>query len=289
MTAASLLGSASRNEPSPEAWRIGRAAVRALYDELALNPKPGLVSPLDNGAHRDMTMATFMRSLFALRSYFPRIAAAGAAGASFEGLRALGLAAERRMLAATGGINTHRGAVFNLGLLAAASGRAAALGIARTPENVCRMVASLWGGGIMGAAPTLPSSNGLRAVNLHGVSGARGQAAAAYPALTGAALPAMRKALAAGASREAGHVQALFAVMAVLDDTNLLHRGGPAGLAFVREAAAAFLGRGGVLADGWRDDALAIHRACIARNLSPGGAADLLAAAIFLHDLADER
>src|SRR5215218_4760441 len=81
---------------------IGRAAVRALYTELALSPKPGLVSPLDSGAHDDMDMTTFMRSLFALRGYFCAIAAAGAAGADFADLQALGIAAERRMLAATG-------------------------------------------------------------------------------------------------------------------------------------------------------------------------------------------
>src|SRR3954462_2200459 len=88
---------------------IGRAAVRALYAELALSPKPGLVSPLDSGAHDDMDMTTFMRSLFALRGYFCAIAAAGAAGAAFPALQALGIAAERRMLEATRGINTHRG------------------------------------------------------------------------------------------------------------------------------------------------------------------------------------
>jgi triphosphoribosyl-dephospho-CoA synthase len=68
---------------SSHAAIIGRAAVRALYTELALSPKPGLVSPLDSGAHDDMDMTTFMRSLFALRGYFCAIAAAGAAGADF--------------------------------------------------------------------------------------------------------------------------------------------------------------------------------------------------------------
>ncbi|EPX55588.1 Triphosphoribosyl-dephospho-CoA synthetase [Cystobacter fuscus DSM 2262] len=84
------------------------------YAELALHPKPGLVSPLDSGSHDDMDMGTFMRSLFSLRGYFRDIAAAGAGGADFPVLRALGLDAERRMLAATGGINTHRGALFSL-------------------------------------------------------------------------------------------------------------------------------------------------------------------------------
>ena len=101
---------------------IGRAATLALHDELALSPKPGLVTLTDNGSHDDMDAHTFMRSLFALRSYFVRIAALGAAGAPFHALQQCGIDAEARMLAATGGVNTHRGAVFMLGLLCAAAG-----------------------------------------------------------------------------------------------------------------------------------------------------------------------
>lgn len=107
----------STQTPDACAQRIGRAAIAALYDELALAPKPGLVSFVDSGSHGDMDATTFMRSLFALRHYFPRIAMQGAAGAPFASLEALGVMAETRMLQATGGINTHRGAVFTLGLI----------------------------------------------------------------------------------------------------------------------------------------------------------------------------
>src|SRR3989442_8164951 len=101
---------------------IGRAATLALYEELALSPKPGLVTLTDNGSHADMDAHTFMRSLFALRSYFVRIATLGAEGAPFQVLQQCGIDAEARMLAATGGGNTHRGAIFMLGLLFAAAG-----------------------------------------------------------------------------------------------------------------------------------------------------------------------
>lgn len=272
-------------DPIGPSRRIGRLAVRALYGELALSPKPGLVSPLDNGAHRDMTMATFMRSLFALRSYFAEIAAAGFQGACLADLQRLGRSAERRMLAATGGINTHRGAIFNLGLLAAAAGHNAARGQPARSLPVARTVSRLWGADILASTPAAASSHGLRALARHGGAGARGQAAAGYPTVVSIALPALQTALSGGADREAALVQALFSILAVLDDTNLLHRGGAEGLAFVQREAAAFLRSGGVLADGWRERALSLHRACIARNLSPGGAADLLAATIFLHDL----
>src|SRR5487761_2392443 len=100
------------------AHRIARLAVRSLYQELALYPKPGLVSFRDNGAHLDMEAATFVRSLFSLRGYFVAISAAGMDDAGFAELQRLGLAAESRMLRATRGINTHRGAIFTHGILA---------------------------------------------------------------------------------------------------------------------------------------------------------------------------
>src|SRR5437868_5194115 len=105
--------------PASATRLIARAAITSLWHELALYPKPGLVSLRDSGAHCDMNASTFIRSLFALSRYFGEISDAGAAGAPFETLRALGIRAESRMLAATGGINTHRGAIFALGLLCA--------------------------------------------------------------------------------------------------------------------------------------------------------------------------
>ena len=86
--------------------RLGRLAVASLHAELALAPKPGLVTPFDRGSHHDMDARTFLRSLFALRHYFTAVARLGAAGADFEAMRRCGIAAEAAMLRATGGINT---------------------------------------------------------------------------------------------------------------------------------------------------------------------------------------
>ena len=83
--------------------RTGRAAVVALYDELALEPKPGLVSFVDSGSHSDMNAHIFVRSLFSLRHTFSRLAAVGAAGGEFRDLEREGVAAEARMLHATTG------------------------------------------------------------------------------------------------------------------------------------------------------------------------------------------
>ncbi|RTL25794.1 MAG: triphosphoribosyl-dephospho-CoA synthase MdcB, partial [Rhodocyclaceae bacterium] len=119
------------------AARVGSLAIRALYREVELSPKPGLVSPADSGSHTDMDFRTFVRSLQSLRDYFPEIARVGAAGPSFEPLRQLGVAAEAKMLQATGGINTHRGAIFNIGLLCAAAGALHAEGRDFAATDVC--------------------------------------------------------------------------------------------------------------------------------------------------------
>jgi triphosphoribosyl-dephospho-CoA synthase len=124
---------------------IGRAATLALHDELALAPKPGLVTPTDTGSHTDMDARTFMRSLSALRGYFVRIAALGAEGAPFQDLQRCGIDAEARMLAATGGINTHRGAIFMLGLLCAAAGAAAVDGQSLNPTLLRDTLSTRWG------------------------------------------------------------------------------------------------------------------------------------------------
>ncbi|MBK1838722.1 triphosphoribosyl-dephospho-CoA synthase MdcB [Azospirillum sp. YIM B02556] len=270
---------------NPVAALAGRTAVRALYAELALHPKPGLVSPFDSGSHDDMDMGTFLRSLFALRGYFRAIAAAGAEGADFAVLRDLGIAGERRMLAATGGINTHRGAVFGIGFLAAAAGWRMRRGRTLRGTALGGTVGDLWGADILAAAPQAPVSHGARAVQRYGARGARQEAADGFPTLFTLALPALDRALADGADPERALVQTLFTLMAELEDTNLLHRGGSAGLTFVQGEARRFLDRGGVFQAGWRAEALALHRACVARRLSPGGSADMLAAAHFVHAL----
>lgn len=271
--------------PRAFAEAVDRAAIAALAAELAAFPKPGLVSLADRGAHRDMDARTFLASLGALRGFFADAAGAGHDGAPVSTLLALGLAAEARMLRATGGANTHRGAIFSLGLLAAAAGRAGPnLQVAGLRAEVRRL-----GAAVVRALPADPTTHGAAAARRHGVGGARGEAAAGFPHVFHVALPALRRSLARGAPPRAGAVHALLHLVAVVPDTNLLHRGGAEGLAFARTAARAFVRGGGIHGPRWEDRALALHRAFIARNLSPGGSADLLAAALFVHGLCGRR
>ena len=265
--------------PGVQAQRVGRAAIAAMYDELALTPKPGLVSFADTGSHSDMDATTFMRSLFALRHYFPRVAMLGAARAPFSALEALGVSAESRMLAATNGINTHRGAVFTLGILCAAAG----LGGGRLSAGKLRQgLMSTWGDALQARRCRAGVSNGQRAAQAFGLRSAGEEAALGFPVVFGHAVPALAQARQQGLHDQGARLQTLFEIIAVLDDTNLVHRGGMAGLRFAQSQAREFLRAGGAA----RPDALAhahaIHRAFVARRLSPGGAADVLAAACFL-------
>ena len=256
---------------------IAQVAATSLYLELDAYPKPGLVSPVDSGSHTDMDIGLMRASVRALQPWFGELARAGAQQAGMSVLREIGMAAERAMLAATGGVNAHRGAIFGMGLLAAAAGASG-----NTGESLGSRVARLWGADIRGRAPSA-ASNGGRATRRYGVGGASAEAAAGFPTVYEVALPALRTGLRlAGGDRHAARIHALFALIAIMDDTNLLHRAGAPGLAFAQAQAHAFLASGSVGAGDWRSQALAIHRAFVDRNLSPGGAADLLAMAIFV-------
>ncbi|MEF7617501.1 triphosphoribosyl-dephospho-CoA synthase MdcB [Aquincola sp. MAHUQ-54] len=266
--------------PGPQ--RIGRAATLALHDELALAPKPGLVSFVDSGSHDDMDAHTFMRSLFALRHYFVQIAALGGQGAPFEALQRAGIEAEARMAAATGGINTHRGAIFTLGLLCAAAGAAARAGDALQPSTLRATLRQHWGDALQARCRRTPTLPGGLAARRHGLRSASQEAALGFPVLFETAVPALAGGLRRGLGVQQARVDALFSVMAVLDDCNLAHRGGMAGLRHAQQAARGFLAQGGAGRPGGLEAAQAIHRDFVARRLSPGGAADMLAAACWV-------
>ncbi|SFL59187.1 triphosphoribosyl-dephospho-CoA synthase [Rugamonas rubra] len=266
---------------------VARLAVRSLYAELSLYPKPGLVSLVDNGSHDDMNAATFLRSLFALRHYFRHICLAGIQGAPFVRLKQLGIEAETRMLHATGGVNTHRGAIFSLGLLCAAAGRGAAQNMPLTPAALRAVLLIRWGDELAAHCSAIEQptalSHGLRAAALHAASGAREEGALGLPSVFDIGLPALRASLARGAAMQQARVDALFALMAHVSDTNVYHRGGAEGARTVRAEAERFIALGGTGHPQWREAALDCHRLFVRRRLSPGGAADLLAASCLVH------
>lgn len=328
------------------AREVARLAVRSLHAELCLYPKPGLVSPVDSGSHEDMDAETFMRSMFALRHYFKKICLAGLDDAPFARLKALGIAAEAAMLRATRGVNTHRGAIFSLGMLCATAGRARAQGTPLTPAALRAAMLIRWGEElamhaaperrpVAGAADAVPVgraegadggtsapvgcaegadrgtlvpvgraegteggtlvpagggvaalSNGLRVAARYAVSGAREEGALGLPSVFEVGLPALLAARARGASITEQRVETLYTLMAHVSDSNVYHRAGPQGAQIVRDHAGRFLALGGTRNPNWHADAIASHKVFMLHRLSPGGAADLLAACCFVQSLA---
>jgi triphosphoribosyl-dephospho-CoA synthase len=263
---------------------IALYAEHCLRLELDTWPKPGLVSLVDTGSHDDMDASTFTRSAAAIGPYFAELARAGAARASMTVLRRIGLCAEHAMLAATGGVNTHRGAIFGVGLLCAAAGSRSVDGPLADSSGVPTLgdlVSRHWGSDVL-AGPRPLNSHGEVAGRRYGVGGAREEAANGFPGVYNTGIPALREAeLLRPGDAAAARVHACFALIAAVDDTNLLHRGGETGLAFAKQTAGHFIARGGIGAPDWLEHAEAAHRAFVARRLSPGGAADLLAMSLF--------
>jgi triphosphoribosyl-dephospho-CoA synthase len=271
-------------------------AVDALVTEALLTPKPALVDGRGSGAHHDLTLDLLLRSALSLRDSFRQMAECAAdRGPSVslrEDLAQLGRAAEQRMLAATGGSNAHRGAIWVLGLLVAASASrdlagdqariagdagaiaATAAAIARFPDRFAPL--SSINGSINGP------SNGSSVCARYGVGGARGEARSGFPHVVKVGLPALQSARRRGVAELHARLDALMAIMTSLDDTCLLHRGGRAALEAAQNGARTVLHHGGTsIAAGWQA-LLALDAKLLGRWVSPGGCADLLAACFFL-------
>ncbi|AWN16675.1 triphosphoribosyl-dephospho-CoA synthase [Salinisphaera sp. LB1] len=275
--------------PRSPALDLAGMAVAALRDELDLTPKPGLVDRTTTGAHRDMDHALMTASALALEPGFAAIATAAAGEADAAALRAaLGVAgreAEAAMMQATHGVNTHRGAIWALGLIVAAA--------AATPRRQWQAVPLLgwvaWMAAIDDpvAASMRRASHGTRVVARYRVAGARGEAIAGFPQIVEAGLPALHgaRARARDADEDSARLDALAAIIAVLDDTCVLHRAGASGLAAVQRAAAAVAAHGGSARVAGRTALAELDAVFLAHNASPGGAADLLAATLLVDRL----
>jgi len=264
---------------------LADAAVAALVDEATLTPKPGLVDFAGPGAHDDLDWGLMCRSARALRPAFADMARAARDTAGMAELRQaighIGRQGEAAMLRATGGVNTHRGAIWALGLLVTAA--------ARDPARAAPAEAAARAGALARLAdPGAPARTGHKgeAARLrYGVGGARGQAQAGFPHVVGQALPWLYRSRRAGDPEDAARLNALLAVMAGLDDTCVLSRGGWPALAALQRGAGAILAHGGAAGEAGRARLRSLARWAASNHISPGGAADLLAAALFLDRL----
>ena len=276
-----------------DADSVDAMVTHALLEEVATTPKPGLVDRNNNGAHRDMTLFSFQTSAAALRGYWKDCFLTGAKTAelpareAFARLRPLGMDAERKMLAATRGVNTHKGAIFTLGTIGGALGRLwqpeAPCG---DPERIAETCAALCSEAVEADFALLEKGGtahtaGERLYLHSGLRGIRGEVAAGLPAVLETGLPILEACLDDGMSRNDAGVITLLYLIARGEDTNMIKRGGYA----LAEGMSAHLRdelRKNVLPTTERVRQL--DEIFIRRNLSPGGCADLLAVSYFLYD-----
>lgn len=268
--------------PSLNSSQLALFATEALVAEAQLTPKPGLVDGRGPGAHSDLSLGLMRRSAESLEPFFELMAEVARefplGGALREQLGMIGRTAEYVMYATTGGTNTHKGAIWTLGLLVAAASHTSefdplqlanvAGSIARLPDRTPELL-----------------SHGEIVQKLYGVTGARGEAFANFPHVVHVGLPALQVARGEGRSEAASKLCALLAIMAQLDDTCVLYRGGLEAARFVKRGARSVLAAGGPETHAGDSALHRLDQEFLAREISPGGSADLLAATIFLDSL----
>jgi holo-ACP synthase/triphosphoribosyl-dephospho-CoA synthase len=275
--------------------QISALATKALLDEACTTPKPGLVDRNNSGSHKDMDLFTFMASAAALTPYWDKCVELGQATAqqppaqTFSQLRRAGLAAEREMFAATGGVNTHKGAIFSLGIVCGAIGRL------WKPEDPPRAPAAILAEcgnmtaatlraeleSIVAAGAEQIQTAGQRIYLRYALPGIRGEVAKGFPSVQRVSLPVFQRALASGRDRNEAGAVALVHLIARGIDTNMVSRGGLALANAAAEEAAQLLQTSPMPS---LSQIARLDEHFIAQNLSPGGCADLLAVTYFLHD-----
>ena len=279
------------------ALAIGKTAWRALLEEVYTTPKPGLVDRHSNGAHRDMDIHTFEQSAQALWPFFVLMAEQGLTLDSTEEelfchIRRTGMDAEKAMYRATGGVNTHKGLIFTLGIYCAAAGRCLRK-YGRVTETELRqiqqeMTVRILTGELEQLGQKEAVSHGEKNLKNYGTTGIRGEAIAGYPSVWELAVPTLRQGVKEGQDYNLVKLQTLFVLMSQVEDSNILARQNPESLRRVQQMAADFLKNGGAYAEDAYEKLIDMDTEMIRKNISAGGCADLLAADVFMNMLLDQ-
>ena len=263
-----------------DAGQLAELARQALVAEVELTPKPGLVDRRGAGAHSDLSLDLMRQSAAAIAPYFEAMGDSAQSMPFDRGLRtevaAIGRAAESAMLQATNGSNAHKGAIWILGLLVTAASR----GIDLNPAAIAQDAAFL--ARLPDRAQPQLLSHGEMVRARYGATGARGEAFAGFPHVLHVGLPTLRAERNRARTETNSRLWALLNIMARLEDTCVLYRGGAEGLAIVQKGASDALLAGGPGSVAGELAMLRLDQELLIRNISPGGAADLLAATLFL-------
>jgi triphosphoribosyl-dephospho-CoA synthase len=260
---------------------LAELAVSALVEEAMLTPKPALVDRRGTGAHQDMDLGLMIRSAHSLQQTFDAIADTASGRLPSQSLReelaVIGRIGEKIMLTTTGGVNTHRGSIWALGLLVAAVAICRNERCSSTVATIASKLARYPDRNAPGSR-----SHGRKMIERYGVTGAYGEAAAGFPHVLRFGLPALRQARRLQGSETLACLNALLGIMTRLDDTCLLYRAGPSALAAAKRGASETLASGSVATIPGRRMFAKLESQLTELNASPGGSADLLAATLFL-------
>ena len=259
--------------PTTTPHLLAQLAENALREELDTTPKPGLVDKNDSGAHRDMDYETMSRGISALRPFFTELAVSAKEKLDAESVRKTGVEAEKAMLEATGGVNTHKGALFCIGLTVSAAASLLKNGEALNEENLRRNISRIAEG-----IPQATDTHGAIVKRSYRVGGALDCALHGYSALFEDWLPFYRS-LRGDAFR---NHRTLLRIMSTLDDTNVLHRTCPQTLQRVKEISKQLCNSFDV------SDLRKLNQDFIRENISPGGSADMLSLTILINNIINQ-
>lgn len=266
-------------------------AERALLFEVFTSPKPGLVDRYNNGSHSDMDIFLFMSSSAVLRNYFLACAKLGQKELSpserFAKMQILGRRAEANMFSLTRGVNTHKGAIFSMGIVCTAAARVGYQNWKNRDsilQEGSKMAEGLCAMAFGELKPENAKTAGEKLYLQYGIKGARGQAEAGFPAVK-LGLGILEKGLAAGLGLNDAAAATLLHILANECDSNMLHRGSWEIYQKEKEKLLALLNQNPFPS---KEEIECLDKEYIAKNLSPGGSADLLALCFFLHFIAVE-
>ncbi len=269
---------------------FGTLAYESLVEEVYTTPKAGLVDRNNNGSHKDMNIALFEKSADALKPYFCRCFEIGvqtqnlSCDNAFKALRKAGIEAEKIMFETTGGVNTHKGAIFSLGVLCGAAGRL--WSVEKTDyktEEILTLCSALTRKAVEeDFAKSDTSTAGSRLYREYKLKGIRGEVASGFGSVKNIGLPIFLRALQKGFSRNDSGAITLVHLISGVEDTTIYNRGGKEGADFAKKRAKEILKN----TDFPSMDAIRkLDSEFIDRNLSAGGCADLLAVTYFLSKL----
>lgn len=269
--------------------KVGQYLTQAILLEVSTHPKPGLVTRLSNGAHKDMSIFTFMMSSAVLSKAFNDLqdigqAHRGTLAELFCKLRSYGVGAEAELLRVTKGVNTQRGILFAGGIVSAVSGYAMNMGLSR--NALLPMIKEMAAGLVARELKNLDHAAmtaGEKLYYKYGITGIRGEVENGFPSVINHGLPALEDAFEKGATINDALVHALISLMTVVEDSNVIWRTDYDTLLEVQRIAKNILSLGSVFTEKGRMAIAETERYFLQRRISPGGSADLLSVTITLY------